>query len=79
MPCSSAARVGSGLACAATIAYCVYVYKRYGRLPANGGPFRTVLAQQVHHLDLDFYDRFYRPRALTEAHRQHMQLWHGDD
>ena len=50
-------------AIAATIAYCEYIYKRYGRLPSNGGPFRTVLAYQAHHLDTEFYRRFYRPGA----------------
>jgi hypothetical protein len=58
-------------AVAATIAYCEYVYERYGRFPANSGPFRTVLAHQAHHLDPDFYDRFYRPGTLTETQRQH--------
>ncbi|MFN8456054.1 MAG: hypothetical protein U0401_15535 [Anaerolineae bacterium] len=47
----------------ATIAYCEYVYQRYGRFPANSGPFRTILAYQAHHLDPDFYSRFYRPEA----------------
>lgn len=54
----------------ATISYCEYVYNRYGRFPANSGPFRTVLAYQAHHLDPDFYDRFYRPEALTETQRR---------
>ena len=45
---------------AATIAYCDYVYQRYGRFPASNGPFRTVLAYQAHHLDSAFYDAFYR-------------------
>jgi hypothetical protein len=53
-------------AIAATIAYSSYVYERYGRFPANSGPFRTVLAHQAHHLDPDFYDRYYSPGALTE-------------
>jgi len=44
----------------ATIAYCEYLYGRYGRFPAGSGPFRTVLAYQAHHLDLDFYDTFYK-------------------
>ena len=56
---------------AATIAYCDYVHRRYGRFPGSTGPFRTVLAYQAHHVDTDFYDRFYRPEALTQAHRQH--------
>lgn len=70
------ARVQAGIpnysdaAIRATISYCEYVYGRYGRFPANSGPFRTVLAYQAHHLDPDFYDRFYRPEALTAAQRQ---------
>ena len=35
----------SDSAIAATIAYCDYVYERYGRFPANSGPFRTVLSR----------------------------------
>jgi hypothetical protein len=45
---------------AATIAYCDYVYRRYGRFPASSGPFRTVLAYQAHHLDQEFYRAFYQ-------------------
>jgi hypothetical protein len=45
---------------AATIAYCDYIYRRYGRFPAANGPFRTVLAYQAHHLDSAFYDTFYQ-------------------
>ncbi|HEY0604732.1 MAG TPA: hypothetical protein VGD58_17570 [Herpetosiphonaceae bacterium] len=55
----------------ATIAYCEYVYRRYGRFPTSSGPFRTVLAYQAHHVDADFYDRFYRPEALNETQRRH--------
>jgi hypothetical protein len=62
---------------AATIAYCDYVYNRYGRFPANSGPFRTVLAYQAHHLDPEFYARFYRPEALTETQLRHQTDWHG--
>jgi hypothetical protein len=51
----------SDAAIQATIDYCEYVYKRYGRFPAACGPFRTVLAYQAHRLDPDFYRRFYRP------------------
>jgi hypothetical protein len=58
-------------AIAATIAYCEYVYERYWRFPSNSGPFRTVLAHQAHHLDPDFYDRFYRQETLTAVQRQH--------
>jgi hypothetical protein len=30
-----------------------------------------VLAHQAHHLDPDFYDRFYRQETLTTVQRQH--------
>jgi len=53
----------STIAIEATIAYCEYVYSRYGRFPAACGPFRTVLAYQAHRLDTAFYARYYRPEA----------------
>ena len=59
----------SDRAIAATIAYCEYVYRRYGRFPAYSGPFRTILAYQAHHLDFDFYDAFYKPDAYQMAQR----------
>ena len=63
-------------AIAATIACCEYVYERYGRFPSNSGPFRTVLAHQAHHLDPDFYDRFYRRQTLSETQGSHQAWWH---
>jgi len=62
----------------ATVAYCEYIYDRYGRFPAYGAPFRTVLGYQVTHVDVDFYDGFYHPEALTDAQRQHLARWHGE-
>jgi hypothetical protein len=31
---------------------------------------------QAHHLDLEFYDRFFRPGAYLHTHAEHMQQWH---
>lgn len=67
----------SDRAVAATIAYCEYAYRRYGRFPANSGPFRTVLAHQAHHLDPVFYERFYRPETLSKTQREHAARWHA--
>ncbi|WP_447977339.1 hypothetical protein [Candidatus Nitrospira bockiana] len=67
----------SDRAIAATIAYCEYVYRRYGRFPAYSGPFRTILAYQAHHLDPAFYDRYYRPGALSETQQEHECRWHA--
>lgn len=57
-------------AIAATVAYCDYVYQRYGRFPAYSPPYRTVLGYQATHVDVEFYDRFYQPEALTDTQRQ---------
>jgi hypothetical protein len=62
---------------AATVRYCEYVYRRYGRFPASSGPFRTILAHQAHHLELDFYEKFYAPQAVSPTQRGHEPLWHS--
>lgn len=59
----------SEAAIAATSAYCDYIYQRYGRFPAYSAPFRTVLGYQATHVDVEFYDRFYQPDALSETQR----------
>lgn len=66
----------SEAAIAATVAYCTYVYARYGRFPAYQPAFRTLLGFQANHLDTGFYDRHYRPEALGERQREHMRAWH---
>jgi hypothetical protein len=53
----------------ATVAYCDYVLRRYGRFPAYTAPFRTVIGFQVCRVDIDFYDRFYEPEALPDSVR----------
>jgi len=68
----------SDKAIAATIAYCEYLRDRYGRFPVNMAPFRTVVRFQAAHLDLGFYDRYYREEALGEAHRRHQEQWHSE-
>ncbi len=79
-PSSVAAAVPdlSEAAIQATIAYCEYVHDRYNRFPAYAPPLRTVLGFQVNHLDVQFYDKFYRPEALAEAQRLHFRDWHRD-
>ncbi len=53
----------------ATIAYCEYLWKRYGRFPVHMPPYRTVLGFQACHLDVEFYDKFYQAEALGENAR----------
>lgn len=65
----------SEVAIEATVAYCEYLWRRYGRFPAHLPPFRTVMAFQAAHLDAEFYDRHYRPEALTQRHREDFARW----
>ncbi len=54
----------------AVIAYCEYLWSRYGRFPVYMPPYRTVLGFQACHLDAEFYDKFYKPGAVSEAARE---------
>jgi hypothetical protein len=33
---------------------------------------------QAHHLDIDFYDKFYKPGAYLKTHAAHMADWHPE-
>jgi len=57
-------------------AICSYVFDTYGRIPATTDTKLIPVWLQVHHLDVNFYDKYLAPGMITEAHRQHMQLWH---
>jgi len=46
---------------------------------ASSAPFRTVLGHQATHVEVDFYDRFYHPDALSETQRQHTDRWHDPE
>jgi hypothetical protein len=62
----------------AVVAYTEYVYGRYRRFPAYFGPLRSLMGYSAHHIDLDFYDAFYKPGAYTDLHREHFARWHGE-
>jgi hypothetical protein len=68
---ASAAKIPapSDAAVQGTIAYCDYIFRRYGRFPAYTAPFRTIIGFQVCHVDVDFYDRFYARDTLPAAVR----------
>jgi len=57
-------------------AICTYVFDTYGRIPATSDTKLLPVWLQVHHLDLDFYDKNFAKGIVTKAQRQHMQLWH---
>ena len=55
-----------------------YVWNRYGRFPATIDPFLMSVWYQAHHLDIDFYDRYYPREAVPEHIRRHIDNWHRD-
>jgi hypothetical protein len=65
----------SEIAIQATIDFCTYCFKRYGRFPVYSAPFRTIIGYQATHVDVDFYDQFYHPEALSETQRERFKLW----
>lgn len=54
-----------------------YVYDSFGKFPGTVPSMFLIMYLQAHHLDLDFYDRFYAPGAYLKTHAMHMEHWHG--
>ena len=58
---------------------CNYIYDTYGRFPSHVDAITTPGCWvQAHHLDLEFYDKFYEKGAYTESQRDHMSQWHSE-
>jgi hypothetical protein len=57
--------------------FCTYVYETYGRFPLYFDTMTIPMWLQVHHLDIDFYDKYFVPEVITDAHRNHIAEWHG--
>jgi len=51
-----------GIACTKLI--CNYIYETYGRFPGSLDAMHLMWFMQAHHLDTDYYDRFFRPGAI---------------
>jgi hypothetical protein len=50
-------------------AYCEYVHRTYGRFPAYGPPIKTLIGFQSSRLDLEFYEKYYKPEAISDRQR----------
>ena len=54
---------------------CTYIYETHGRFPAHCDAIHVPgVWLQVHHVDIDYYERFFRD-GLTDAHRNHHRDW----
>jgi len=56
-----------------------YVLDTFGKFPGTVPSIFLITYLQAHHLDLDFYDRFYKPGAYLNTHTKHMTCWHGSE
>jgi hypothetical protein len=54
-----------------------YCLDTFGKFPATVPTLMILNYVQAHHLDLDFYDRYFRPGAYLPSHAGHMARWHG--
>jgi hypothetical protein len=54
-----------------------YVFDTFGRFPGTVPTVFIMNYVQAHHLDLDFYDRLFKPGAYLRTHAEHMRRWHG--
>ena len=65
-----------GIACAKAV--CNYIYETYGRFPASVDTMHLMWFMQAHHLDLDYYAKFFHRGACSRTHIEHMRVWHPD-
>lgn len=55
-----------------------YVYDTFGKFPGTVPSMFLIMYLQAHHLDLDFYDKFYEPGAYLKTHAEHIKQWHPE-
>ena len=55
-----------------------YIYDRYGKFPATIPSIFLLTYLQAQHIDLDFYDHYFKLGAYLSTHSNHMRKWHDD-
>jgi len=53
-----------------------YVYDTYGKFPATVPSIFLLTYVQAQHLDLEFYDHYFKTGAYLTTHKQHFKRWH---
>jgi hypothetical protein len=54
-----------------------YIYDTYGKFPATIPSIFLLTYLQAQHIDLDFYDHFFKTAAYLPSHQNHMANWHS--
>jgi hypothetical protein len=55
-----------------------YIFDMFGKFPGTVPTVFILNYVQAHHLDLNFYDRFFKPGAYLRTHAEHIPRWHGE-
>lgn len=53
-----------------------YIHDKYGKFPGNRSTIVSSCYVQAHHIDTDFYDKFYGEGAYLPTHARHAEHWH---
>ena len=53
-----------------------YIFDAFGKFPGTVPTVFIMNYVQAHHIDLDFYDRFFKPGAYLRTHAEHVERWH---
>jgi hypothetical protein len=53
-----------------------YIFDKFGKFPGTVPSVMTLMYLQAHHLDLAFYDKYFKPGAYLQTHAEHMKNWH---
>jgi hypothetical protein len=53
-----------------------YIYDTFGKFPGTVPSMFEIMVLQAQHIDLDFYDKFYKPGSYLKSHAKHMKRWH---
>jgi hypothetical protein len=53
-----------------------YLYDTFGKFPGTVPSMFLIMYLQAHHIDLEFYDTFYKPGAYLKTHQEHLAKWH---
>ena len=63
-----------GIECVKDI--CTYIFEEYGKFPAFNDTMHLLYFIQAHHLDTDFYDKYFKDGAYLDIHKNHFDMWH---
>jgi hypothetical protein len=53
-----------------------YLYDTFGKFPGTVPSMFLIMYLQAHHIDLEFYDTFYKAGSYLPTHREHLARWH---